>query len=80
MDRDMYKSFSEMMRMSTFQMIIAVGAAYYSLLCKFTLDVNDAFQATRTDRPGEKQPPLTWVQRLRIIVGTARALAYLHPA
>ena len=58
MDRDMYKSFSEMMRMSTFQVIVAVGATYYALLCKFTLDVNDAFQATRTDKPGEKQPPL----------------------
>ena len=44
--------------MSTFQMIIGVGAMYYALLCKFTLDVNDAFQTTRTDKPGEKQPPL----------------------
>ena len=59
MDRDLYKSYSEMMRMSTFQMIIGVGGMYYILLCRFTLDVNDAFQATRTDKPGEApQPPL----------------------
>ena len=38
MNRELYKSFSEMMRMSTFQMILAVGGVYYDQLCKFSLD------------------------------------------
>ena len=58
MDRELYKSFSEMMRMSTFQMLLAVGGVYYDALCKFSLDVKDAFQATRTDTPGDEKPPL----------------------
>ena len=48
MDREVYKSFSEMMRMTSFKIVLCIKASYYPLLCEFTSDVSDAFQSTRT--------------------------------
>ena len=49
MDRDVYKSFAETLRMSTFRVIMAIKAGYYRQFCAFLLDCSDAFQSTRTD-------------------------------
>ena len=46
MDREVYKSFSEMMRMTSFKIVLCIKASYYLLLCEFSSDVSDAFQST----------------------------------
>lgn len=58
MDRSVYKSFSETMRTSTFRTILALKGGYYEILCDFKLDCSNAFQNTRTDDPGSKQPKM----------------------
>ena len=61
MDRKLYRSRSEQMRMSTFKIVIAIGARYYEQLCKFNTDFSNAFQSTRRekfDKNGKEQPPL----------------------
>ena len=49
MDRDMYKAFTETLRMTSFRIIMALKAGYYKFFCCFLLDCSNAFQATRTD-------------------------------
>ena len=51
MDRDVYKSFAETMRMSSFRIILAIKAGYYDMLCAFLLDASDAFQSTKVVDP-----------------------------
>ena len=46
MDRDLYKSFSEMARMSSFKIILAIKGTYYKQLCAYYSDEKDAFQST----------------------------------
>ena len=56
MDRSIYKSFAETMRMVTFRCILAIKAGYYNMLCTFLLDCSNAFQNTRTDEPQDGKP------------------------
>ena len=49
MDRDIYAAYSDVMRMSSLKIIIAIRAGYYALLVDFQGDLVDAFQTTRTD-------------------------------
>ena len=48
MDREVYKSYSEMVRISTVQIIWAIKAAFWNLICQCKADAENAFQATRT--------------------------------
>ena len=60
MDRDIYDSFSDVMRWETLLLLVAIRANYKGVV-DFHFDVKDAFQATRTDtaRSAEvqKRPP-----------------------
>ena len=49
MDRDMYKSHAETLRMYSFRIILACKGGYYDFFCAFLLDCSNAFQSTRTD-------------------------------
>ena len=49
MDRDVYKSHAETLRMSSFRIICAIKAGYYMALCAALADCSNAFQSTRTD-------------------------------
>ena len=49
MDRDMYKSHAETLRMSSYRIIAAIKAGYYKALCAALADCSNAFQSTRTD-------------------------------
>ena len=54
MDRELYKSYAEMMRASSMNVIWALKASFYDLLAASLLDFSDAFQATSTvDESGE---------------------------
>ena len=57
MDRDLFKSHAETLRMATFRTLLAIKGGYYLALCAFLLDCSDAFQSTRTD-DSDDQPPL----------------------
>ena len=48
MDRDLYKSYAEMMRASSMNIIWALKAAFFDMLTEALLDCSDAFQATST--------------------------------
>ena len=58
MNRSIYKSFAETMQMVSFRIILGIKAAYYRLLLTFEFDLSNAFQNTRTDRPGQEYPPI----------------------
>ena len=57
MDRDVFKSHAETLRMSTFRIILAIKAGYWKAFCDVLLDCSDAFQATRTDGAFEGSTP-----------------------
>jgi hypothetical protein len=59
MDRSVYKSFAETMRMTSFKIILAIKAGYFMMVCDFLIDCSNAFQTTRTDvvQEGEKALP-----------------------
>ena len=56
MNRDLYKSFAECLRLSSFKIMMAIKAAYFPLLIAFLGDFTDAFQSTRTDVEGTDLP------------------------
>jgi hypothetical protein len=58
MDRDVYKSFAETLRMVNFKLLLAVKAGYYIAFCAFLVDCSNAFQSTRTDQPVAGEKPL----------------------
>ena len=58
MDRSIYRAFAEASPMWGFNGASALKAAYFKLLVIFELDLKNAFQATRQDRPGMNHPPL----------------------
>ena len=60
MDRGVYKSFTETMRISTFRIILAVKAGHYAVMCVFLLDCSNAFQATRTDNDPDAPLLFCW--------------------
>ena len=67
MDRDMYKSHAETLRMWMFKIILAIKAAHYKKLVAFAFDLKNAFQSTRTDFDKQSgkptgQPPLYCTQ------------------
>ena len=67
MDRDMYKSHAETLRMWMFKIILAIKAAHYKKLLAFAFDLKNAFQSTRTDFDKQSgkptgQPPLYCTQ------------------
>ena len=49
MDRDIYKSHQETLRITTFRIILALKAGYWDAFSPFLLDCSNAFQNTRTD-------------------------------
>ena len=49
MDRDVFKSHAETLRMSSFRIILAIKGGYWKAFCDILVDCSDAFQATRTD-------------------------------
>jgi hypothetical protein len=51
MDRSLYKSYSEMMRMSSLNIFWALKGLYYMLLAAGLFDMSDAFQDTPTVSP-----------------------------
>ena len=61
MDRDVYDSFSDVLRWQTLMLLVAIRATYKGLI-DFHFDVQDAFQATRVDDANatttKKQPPV----------------------
>ena len=57
MDRSVYKSFAETMRMASFRTILALKGGYYDIFCAFKCDCSNAFQATRTDDPKDGPQP-----------------------
>jgi hypothetical protein len=63
MDRDVYTSYADVMRMTSLKVIVAIRAAYYPLTIDFQGDLVDAFQATRTDG---SVPEITDSERLYI--------------
>ena len=57
MDRDVFKSHAETLRMSSFRIIMALKGGYWKAFCDILLDCSDAFQATRTDGEFEGSMP-----------------------
>ena len=57
MDRDLFKSHAETLRLSTFRSVLAIKACHFAAFCDILLDCSDAFQSTRTDT-GDDHPPL----------------------
>ena len=49
MDRSIYKSHAETLRMVSFRIILALKAGYWDAFADLLLDCSNAFQATRTD-------------------------------
>ena len=58
MDRGIYKSHGETLRITTMRIILAVKAGYWRFFATFLLDCSNAFQSTRTDGPGSLEPLL----------------------
>ena len=48
MDRDVYVSFSDVLRWHSFLILVSIRATYRGVV-SFHFDVSDAFQSTRTD-------------------------------
>ena len=49
MDREIYKSHAETLRITMFRILLAIKAGYYIYFAGFLADCSDAFQTTRTD-------------------------------
>ena len=49
MDRDVFKSHAETLRMSSFRIILAIKGGYWKAFSDILVDCSDAFQSTRTD-------------------------------
>jgi hypothetical protein len=60
MSRDIYESFSDVVRWTTVLILAAIRACYP--VHDFQFDVSDAFQSTRTDDPLEMPKPLYYKQ------------------
>ena len=61
MDRDIYESYSDVVRWTTVLILAAIRACYP--VHDFQFDVSNAFQATRTDEnPSESPKPLYYYQ------------------
>jgi len=58
MDREVYPSRAETLKMMSFKGILALKAAYYDYLCPFSFDLGNAFQSTRTDFDKSTGEPL----------------------
>ena len=56
MDKDVYHSFADVARTSSFHIIFALRTLKYTV--DFQIDQTNAFQSTRTDEPGSKSPPV----------------------
>ena len=56
MDRGIYKSHGETLRITTMRIILAVKAGYWRFFATFLLDCSNAFQSIRTDGPDSKEP------------------------
>jgi len=60
MDRNQYKSYSEMVKPTSISILVAIKCEFFELLCDFQLDQSNAFQNTRTvdDAQGDKNQPM----------------------
>ena len=60
MDRDLFKSHAETLRLSTFRSVLAIKACHFAAFCDMLLDCSDAFQSTRTDTSDDHPPLYCW--------------------